>query len=350
MTKPEITAHTGLRGIAALSVCIFHFQLQEFFGHIDLVSKFCRFVDWPNECVDLFFMLSGFILCYAYAGNDKPIRWDAFAAARMARVVPLTAASLLFCIAIDAYSWFANDIWSPNLSFSKIALNLTLLQGVFGNAVENSINPPSWSISVELMLYATVFPVLSQVTVRRFWWLMICALMATGLVLCYDRDVIARDAHWLLRGVFGFSTGFAICRLDLVKYSSQAWSWIGFTACSLMLILLATERHLVSLMIPLLILILIASSSNRILFSKFLSIPPLHWLGERSFSIYLIHHPLIILFHRLILYPSKIGEAFPSSVVVTTYSIVLVATLIGSEISYRCFEMPCRRKLRGLFD
>src|SRR6266853_1107259 len=88
--RPRLPALTSLRFFAAFHVVIFHFQaMQIFIGP----AWFQKLSSIGYVGVSFFFVLSGFILVYTYAGRDTPAR--DFWRARFARIYPAFAFSLL---------------------------------------------------------------------------------------------------------------------------------------------------------------------------------------------------------------------------------------------------------------
>ncbi|MEZ5326135.1 MAG: acyltransferase [Verrucomicrobiales bacterium] len=205
----DIPAHTGLRGIAALVVVVAHLKLELMYP-VPLVEWAVRFVQWKGQAVDLFFILSGFVLCHVYGFRMK-IDWKDYSAARFARIYPLALATMLILVALDVYSYLRHGIASENLDSSRIVLNTLLLNGIKDSWVFQGINPPSWSISVEAFLYVTVFPLLIFLTARGHrssvrsngFLLATALLLLIGLYLFYEKIPIVGEHTRLLRGVFG---------------------------------------------------------------------------------------------------------------------------------------------------
>jgi peptidoglycan/LPS O-acetylase OafA/YrhL len=65
LTKPELKALTGVRGVTAIVVALAHFRIM-------LPANLHMLYMWHNAAVDLFFVLSGFTLCYAYPPRLRP--------------------------------------------------------------------------------------------------------------------------------------------------------------------------------------------------------------------------------------------------------------------------------------
>src|ERR1700744_3320893 len=94
----DIRSHTSLRGIAAVLVVAFHYAVP--LRHVGFdVNRYTLLVARGYLWVDLFFILSGFILCHVYANQLVDIRSIAsFFRARFARIYPLHIATLLLLV------------------------------------------------------------------------------------------------------------------------------------------------------------------------------------------------------------------------------------------------------------
>jgi peptidoglycan/LPS O-acetylase OafA/YrhL len=85
-SAPAIYSHTGLRGIAAMYVLLFHLLWA---GGDLRANKFCQWFQWGGYSVDLFFILSGFILNWVYLSSAAAMNWETYLKARVARILPL---------------------------------------------------------------------------------------------------------------------------------------------------------------------------------------------------------------------------------------------------------------------
>lgn len=218
---PEIYSHTGLRGIAALCVFVGHIYSTEA-QNWGLQESFFRLFLWGGEAVDLFFILSGFILNYVYlSGHNPRVAWNSYCVARFARIAPLYYLSLLvtphklgvfakIIVMFPLYaSWFGFEFIAVTL------LNLFMLAGVVGDWTF-SVNPPSWSISIEVLLYITAFPLLAKYArnIGRSLMVATCCISTLLLLLCHGDYAFfpAKLAGWnwtyLGRGMFGGSSTF----------------------------------------------------------------------------------------------------------------------------------------------
>ncbi|MBC7799876.1 MAG: acyltransferase, partial [Gemmatimonadaceae bacterium] len=147
-------ALTGLRGAAAVLVMVHHFTLRDPASPAPLQTLFTH----GYLAVDLFFVLSGFVMARAY-GDWFRGGWRSGAGAyltfmsrRVARLWPLHTAVVLVLLLIGTPTW-------PLM----VATNLLMLQAW---GFSQALNTPSWSVSTEMAAYA-LFPLLATVALHR---------------------------------------------------------------------------------------------------------------------------------------------------------------------------------------
>ena len=178
-THKYLSNLTPLRGIAALWVVVFHFS--------EIVAKFVStdrslLLSKGYLMVDLFFIMSGFIICHVYQENFQSgfsgYNFRRFIVARFARVYPLHFITLLLSIAIFVPMFG----WDPLFDNPRaIPTNLLLIHS-FGIHKLFNWNVPSWSISAEWWAYM-VFPLLAIFIYRKKGMAVI--LLALFVVLAY---------------------------------------------------------------------------------------------------------------------------------------------------------------------
>src|ERR1700722_6044334 len=151
---------TPLRGLAALLVAIFHFEMA--------IARFIpatktMFFEKCYLMVDLFFVMSGFIILHVYGESFRGAVTGSslrkFVVARFARIYPLHFFSLallvILVIALSPAGTYPNAIENP----AAIATNVFLLQSFYIHNIF-TWNIPSWSISAEWAAYM-LFPLLA---------------------------------------------------------------------------------------------------------------------------------------------------------------------------------------------
>jgi peptidoglycan/LPS O-acetylase OafA/YrhL len=141
-----------IRFIAALTVVFYHFGSQVFPFNQPLLNGFIKF---GNEAVNLFFILSGFIMVVAYykpERSDTMIDRKKYWLNRFARIYPVYFLSLLL---IACYYFFIDRTLFTSF-YLRFPLEVVLLQSWIG---KSSLNFPGWSLSVEMFFYLA-FPYL----------------------------------------------------------------------------------------------------------------------------------------------------------------------------------------------
>ena len=342
---------TGLRGAAALYVALYHLFRSVYGDAPSLgVPLLGGFVLRGYFAVDLFFVLSGFVMAMAYggwfAGGWSARTYLAFVARRIARLWPLHAAVLCALLAAHA----ASGLWRvwPRL----IAANALLVQA-WGLSV--SLNVPSWSISTEFAAYL-LFPLLSAVAVRggpapRLAALLVAAVTLAAVVHLAPEGGAERHGQLdiyanysvlpLLRCLAGFTVGL------LAYGAAGAWPFRPWhAACASAALLAGLAAGLDDLALyPLLPVLVAALASGRGGIARWLAGPPLHWLGRVSYALYLVHVPVLDAVRAVA------GERWPALRAGWPGAslIGLLALSLGvAWLAHRAVEIPGRRGLRAL--
>ncbi len=332
----HIESHTALRGIAAGLVVWGHYAAV--FGRD--VGGVDFFIPHTHLGVDLFFMLSGFVLAYVYrdtfATGVSRSNWRQFMARRLARIYPLHLATLLVVLGL------AKFVILPGQAL-VLVLNLGLVQA-WGLTDQFLFNAPSWSISCEFAAYL-LFPflMLALRTRRGRMGLLAVALMGYGVLWrigggSLDLDAIGRT-HALLRVVAAFPLGMLLAWLHLRAQGGwTAWQGVALLGVAAVLVLGLPE---IALMPPLALLVLATARDDGPL-ARLLRLPVLVALGERSYGVYLIQWPLMVLMFAL--RPKMGAQGVALEVAALAVFLGLLALL--SWASYRYFEQPILRAVR----
>lgn len=329
MNQQYIHSLTPLRGIAALMVVVYHYQvlIRPLVG----VEQSALINKW-YLMVDFFFILSGFIITHAYSRYfQEGITWDRFKRfmlARFARLYPLHILSLLFMICLFL---FVKDspIFENLPTFLRLTLdtdailsNVLLIQtaGIFPEPTWNS---PSWSISVEWWTY-TLFPFLVILFNKNKRWFNIGAvlfiLIAYASIMFYFQpsqfaerqaymELISEFPNTLdvmvgssfLRCMAGFILGMLVYQAFLKQVAEKQFSnsWKFFVLLAILFLGwhwdVLPDAIAALLFAPLILLTIY----NKGILKNILNIPALQKLGDISYSLYMIHFPLIFCYHLL---------------------------------------------------
>ena len=290
---------TSLRGLAALWVVAHH--VWPAWG-LDPSTIAASVAEDGFVSVDIFFILSGFILATVYAG----LRADGvprYALRRLCRVLPLHWAvlgALALNAALGPYLSAHPHPLAPRTWEELPAVALLLQSYVLDHT---PWNPPTWSIGIELLAYALLPVALVAVRRARHSTALVAALIVALAAVEYwvQRDyagaLVGRGA--ILRGMAGFFLGMAIAA---ARSPSRAWPDRIASAAQVAAIALfgfgvwRTDPAIMTLASALLIA---ALADERGLLTRAMSNGVLVWLGAISYSIYLLHTPLLVLVGRL---------------------------------------------------
>ena len=164
-----------IRGISAFWVLIAHCMIWG--------GTYYSIIPSPKIAVDLFILISGYIISYAYFKNFKTLefkRFLSFGVKRFCRIAPLYYISLFICVFISEYfltgykqfqllnpekwTYFVYDPSRIVYNFENILLHITFLFGLHPS-YSFSTFLPDWSLSLEVQFYC-FFPFLVPLLVR----------------------------------------------------------------------------------------------------------------------------------------------------------------------------------------
>jgi peptidoglycan/LPS O-acetylase OafA/YrhL len=308
-TQPLVKSFEGARGLAALLVALFHLGLGE--PAIVRIPAGYLFVD-------LFFVLSGFLICATYAQRlGAPGGLPLFLVRRIGRLLPLLlVATLAWVAALDA-AMLAHRLLEPGrpapplvLPTTKELLAILTMSHSLGLFDRPILNYASWSISTEFYTYL-VFALLCLLLRGRARLLAFAAsALAAWLVSAWASVHLRQCLGWggcfdltFDYGYFRCLAGFFIGALfSQLRPRAPPWGWLALAlgqglalAALLAMFLLVRRWPGVALGAPLLFgLFLLSVSSDRGPLAALFGRPALQALGRWSYSVYLMH-PVILL-------------------------------------------------------
>ena len=376
---------TPMRGIAALLTVIFHVDLMLGNGGDMLIkSSQSMILTRMYLMVDFFFILSGFIMFYVYgkmfATKVTKESFRKFTIARFARVYPLHFFTLCYCIALFFISERLGIPKAPvlqiaNDTFSILTNTLLLHSMNFHNWF--SWNHASWSISVEWWAYMLfpflVAPIGRMNSIKKAiigilcfaGYLAITFLLVPIITVPKEIPFVKVDPGQLSINV-AYQYGYIRCLcgfiLGMIVYQAYQAKWlVTFFSNGYLLIALATLSFLsmhfnlpdfvTVLPFP---FILLCGAYGSAGIDKFFAKKYLQKLGDWSFSIYLVHQPLLFTIGSILSYlnpsdPNKPVTGPPPKPEMLTGWLICIAflmvTLLISFITYRYVEVPARNRI-----
>ena len=359
--KPHYAILDGLRGVAALTVVAFHLC------EAHATSHFTQVINHGYLAVDFFFLLSGFVIGYAYDDRWGRLTVKDFFKARLVRLQPMVVMGML--IGGLTFYWQASPL-TPGIAqvpgWQVVALMLvgfTLLPvppalDIRGWQEMHPLNGPGWSLFYEYianLLYALGVRKLSNAALGVLVALAGAALVHL-VVTSPTGDVVggwALDATGirigLTRMLFPFFAGLLLARTASLRRLPNAFLW-----CSLLLAVLAFPR--------------VAGPSQLWLnglyeaFAIIVVFPLIVWLGaggqlasagaarlcrffgDVSYPLYITHYPLIYIYTAWVS-RNKVSLQAGLPVAALTFGVAVA-------LAYAClkfYDEPVRRWLRKRF-
>jgi peptidoglycan/LPS O-acetylase OafA/YrhL len=369
----EIRALTGLRILAALWVVFFHFSFTPGLATEWFWRPFMPEIARGDLGVDLFYVLSGFVITLTYLTKLGPRPGGRAAVgfwwARICRIWPVYATVttlfggwLLFKAAHSAPgTMIAYQTVQPVVDVWHYLEQLAMVQLWHRPYLDGSSwVGPAWSISAEWLAYVC-FPALALLLwrVRRAHPAVTGVLAVAAMVpfawLCWTTGNPYHAWSWLLRIGFGFTSG-ALTYLTVSRIRrTRRLEWIAAAVATVciagaVVVLWATSHRLppgeyggiVVLLFPVVVGSLALSSKGP---SRVLSTRPAVHGGRISYSLYLIHVPVFEILWTAMAHFPGIGPG------TTWYRVVVpaafLAALLAAHLSYTLLEEPARMALRA---
>jgi peptidoglycan/LPS O-acetylase OafA/YrhL len=359
MARPRLHCLDSVRGLAALTVLINHCLLlypatiQE---QIFAIAKFTPFLIFTNghAAVIIFFALSGYVLSLPFFA-DGPLPYKQYLVKRFCRLyLPFAAAVCLsvFLWLLSAHVpvvslgvWFQENWPDPPLMGRQVLSHFFME----GTKFATRFDGPTWSLAHEMRI-SIIFPVLVLISRKSG------RAIALGLLLFFVSTVLlelfgdgninvtpdSSLAAWILtlRYVPFFLMGVLLAKhaatLGAIIRRLPWWMYAACWAASYVAICKHVRSDWVlayfgDLFIALgsAGLILLTLHSPRA--SHFLEKGPAHWLGRVSYSLYLIHVPVL----SFVGY--QLAEKVGTSAIAAT---AIASSLVLAEIMFRWIEQP----------
>ncbi|WP_426235938.1 acyltransferase family protein [Pseudomonas sp. TWP3-2] len=357
MLKQEVRALTGLRGIAAVMVMLYHFNTGQL-----LEGRAGNLLGNGYLMVDLFLVLSGFVLAlnYGYLFERSLNARDIlrFVYRRLSRIYPLYAVMTFTAALLVANSLM--DRWpGPPVAVSAL-INLTMFQTLFNVP---TLDTPGWSVSAE-WIASLCFPFIVLALLRRSWPANLLAMLGAWALLsliAISPELFDEPKRSGFLDIWHYGTPYPVMRcladfvMGIMTYRALDFAWIrrwlghpvvAGVICTgtLLMMTLKGADVLIVACFPLLIL---ALQSGQHAAARLVGAPPFYRLGVISYSIYLVHNQLNYFMHGL---ADRLLQHGLSASMATALSIAVFAAIaiLIARITFLLIERPAMRGLRNL--
>lgn len=342
---PQLDALTGLRGIAAWWVVLYHLRLSltKLIPADGIAALGTGYL-----AVDLFFLLSGFVMWLNYGeriatgGVRETLR---FWWRRVARIWPLHVAILALLLPF-ALVLRVTGRDAAGYPLAELPLHLLLVQN-WGFTSELSWNHPAWSISTEAAAYL-LFPVMVLGFGRKRLGPVACIAVVVALAAALHAlyaltghaslgEAIPQLGLW--RCIAQFAMGAVLCRL-WQQWRDRRWAAAGALAAAALLLAARLLGLAETACLPLAFAcLLLAVALDEGPLARRLGSRGPRWLGDVSYATYLAHVPLLVLFKLVF-----VGADLQLSAV--DLALYLAALVALSATFHRWLERPAQSWLR----
>ena len=369
-SKPHYALLDGLRGVAALLVVWYHvFEGFQFAGNKPVID----FINHGYLAVDFFFILSGFVVGYAYDNRwGKTLTLGGFFRRRLIRLQPMVimgavigAASFLIS-GMERWDGTHATLWLTFLAFVCGCLMLPALPGmpreVRGNGEMFPLNGPCWSLFFEYIgniVYALLIRRLSTRLLAVLSFALCCALTwfavtdqsgygSIGVGWTVDRTNILGGS---LRMLCPFTMGILMSRIFKPMKNVRGAFW---TSAALLLAFFHVpyiysegalslngvfEAACIIGVFPLVVWYAASGKTTDIASTRIC-----RFLGDISYPLYIVHYPIMYAFYMWLIKTRQytLYETWPAALAAVSASIIL------AWLCLKLYDMPVRKWLRNL--
>ena len=358
--RAELAQLTGLRGIAAAWVVLYHFQPQ-IFALAPELRPLAVVLRGGYFAVDLFFLLSGYIIAYQYLHAFPRGRGDygAFLVKRIARIYPLQLVTLVLIVILVVGGVALGVPVTPPSAFTAwgAVQDALLIRGWV--VPSQGWNFPAWSLSAEWFAYL-VFPavaLLLGVVRRRLALLAAVAVVcvgveAAGTVLLPGFDGMP---HPLLRVMVAFLLGACLYAAPRPPIPPAAAGWVAAVAGVALVAgceLLPGDplRAAVSLLLAAVIVLGLAHGGGPV--TRFLGSRVPEYAGRISYGVYMIHGIVLMvatiaLGALALIVPLPEVLAWPLIARIGIVLVPLAVSGVAGAALYHLVERPAQRWITG---
>lgn len=359
-TKPHYPILDGLRGVAAIIVVTFHLTEPLGTGHLDIL------VNHGYLAVDFFYLLSGFVIGYAYDGRWHNMTVATFFKRRIERLQPMVVLGMT----LGAIGFYFTDstLWPLIHTVPLWKMLLVMLIGytilpvplsldIRGWQEMHPLNSVGWSLFFEYIaniLYAIGIRKLSKTWLGILVFISALAL-AQLAITSPNGDV---SGGWTLnmeqlrvgitRSIYPFFAGLLLSRIMKPRPIKNAFLW-----CSLLLAIVlympriggaeqvwingVYESFVIIFLFPLIVYLGASGllhTNTQLRVCKF--------LGEISYPLYLVHYPLVYFYVAWISNHKGVTilQAWPYAL------LILIGSIILAYASLKWYDEPVRKWLR----
>lgn len=319
----------GIRGVSALVVVFYHLETAQLSNNIVFHSGYLA--------VDLFFLMSGFVIAYAYEKKlIGGMYLSDFMVTRGIRLYPVYLLSTIFGLFVAiAASLLSKDPERLSEAFVSLPFALLAIPHLSADGLTwFPLAPPAWSLFYEVLLNFAYALLIQHLSDKRLALATVGSLSILTVLIAFNGGV---DGVGPLRCIFGISAGVLLYRkwsgglLPLAKFpiyvpllgtlfvtmlpSEGAWC-------------LLTVPVALAVLFPLIVLTAINQQPSELVTKTMM------YLGALSYPIYLLHWPILLTVRK--------AASFGELTIVQQDILTISGTIITSALILRFYDEPIR--------
>ncbi len=269
----------ALRGVAALAVALFHFtsRFVELYGsgQTPLVA-----VRHGHLGVNLFFIISGFVIFMTLARTQRPMD---FIVSRFSRLFPSYWAAIVLTFLVMLWLGLPHKA----VGLKDALANFLMIHGIFGVPHVDGVY---WTLEVEMLFYAGMFLLYRLRWLGQTHWVLL-GMLGVRLLYTVMERVWGIDLPWIafrlliLQYIPWFSLGICIYQLSQTSPAqSRAWP-LGVATAAILTLAIVESVLMGALALAFASMVFLAASGHL----RWLEWPVFIWLGAISYPLYLLH-------------------------------------------------------------
>ena len=340
----------ALRIVAAAAVVALHYA--EYAKDNAAAHFVFAHVQHFNLFVDLFFVISGFVIAKQYLARvDSPDDIKRFLWRRFARIYPLHLLTLAFYLAVAAVLalGLARGENPARYPLSDVPAQLLMLHAVVGERL--TFNFPSWSLSAEMFCYL-LFPLLAASAVR--WRSSILVVVVIAIVANSAVSMFADTGPWtewinrggVFRALPSFALGVALY-VFRAKLGLAPATRVPFTLPLAAFLLFGGLLPQALMLAAVYAIVLLAARVDAMRQETFLSRNRIDRWSDLTYSVYMLHIPVATV---VLTIGSRYLTPFVPDAKLVLVPVAFVVLTVASRASYRYVETPMRHFLYAMFD
>jgi peptidoglycan/LPS O-acetylase OafA/YrhL len=339
--SPRYASLDSLRGVAAIVVVVSHFAQVYFRGPAPIWIRYSplRILLDGKASVLVFFALSGFVLFLTFKGRDRFRYWP-YIVKRFFRLYPPFAVAILGAAIVywivrpipipQLGTWF-NGNWSTAPTLGVIAGHLAMTD----NGPWRSLDVVMWSLAHEARI-SLIFPIIALWVTKS--WRAACITLfvvafASNYVVVYHPVGWIYDPFQTTQYLFLFAGGASVALyagairdyLAKVHVSFRIALWVAVGGVTV------AQTPVIGNLADCAAILLVGLCFADPVAVRILSHGPFVWLGRISYSLYLVHLPILI---------GLLHVCYGKIPLAATLAIALVLIVVVSDLSYRLVERP----------